>query len=330
LFELAPAGVMGEDLAAPEKEVAWMRRLSAEIGRPVSFALSQHDADKEQFRAILARCGEANAAGAQLAPQVGSRPTMLLIGHQTFHPFTYKPTYQALAELPLPERVAKLRDPEIKRRILSEKSAMQDPRIAVVVSMIENGMSRIFPLGDPPNYEPAPEASIAAEATRTGRDPYEVLYDRMLELDGRQLLMLAILSYSDGDLEALRDMRREHDDVPAHALGARPLARAEAADRVGGAQDDARHRVALRTARPRRGRARPEGRPQRDRLGPPRARAARARARSAGGRAPPRAARARLRGDARVGDRHDARGRAHRCAAGPRDPRAADLIERTR
>ena len=215
LFELAPAGVMGEDLAAPEKEVAWMSKLSAEIGRPVSFALSQHDADKDQFRAILERCSEANAAGAQLAPQVGSRPTMLLIGHQTFHPFTYKPTYQALAELPLPERVAKLRDPEIKRRILGEKSSMQDPRIAVVVSMIENGMSKIFPLGDPPNYEPAPEASIAAEAARTGRDPHEVLYDRMLELDGRQLLMLAILSYSDGDLEALREML-EH---PASAFG---------------------------------------------------------------------------------------------------------------
>jgi N-acyl-D-amino-acid deacylase len=215
LFELAPAGVMGEDLSAPEKEVAWMSKLSAEIGRPVSFALSQHDADKDQFRAILERCGAANAAGAQLTPQVGSRPTMLLIGHQTFHPFTYKPTYQSLAELPLPERVARLRDPEIKRRILNEKSSMQDPRIAVVVSMIENGMSKIFPLGDPPNYEPGPEASIAAEAARTGRDPHEVLYDRMLELDGRQLLMLAILSYSDGDLEALREML-EH---PTSAFG---------------------------------------------------------------------------------------------------------------
>jgi N-acyl-D-amino-acid deacylase len=215
LFELAPAGVMGEDLSAPEREVAWMSKLSAEIGRPVSFALSQHDADKDQFRAILERCGAANAAGAQLTPQVGSRPTMLLIGHQTFNPFTYKPTYLALADLPLAERVAKLRDPEIKRRILGEQSVAQDPRIAGVVSMIENGMSKIFPLGDPPNYEPGPEASIAAEAARTGRDPREVLYDRMLELDGRQLLMLAILSYSDGDLEALREML-EH---PTSAFG---------------------------------------------------------------------------------------------------------------
>src|SRR4030095_8537923 len=143
------------------------------------------------------------------------RPTMLLIGHSTFHPFSYKPTYRALEHLPLPERVARLRDPEIRRRILAEKSAQQDPRIAVVVGMIENGMSKIFPLGDPPNYEPAPEASIAAEAARTGRDPYELLYDHMLELDGRQLLMLAILSYSEGDLEALREML-EH---PASAFG---------------------------------------------------------------------------------------------------------------
>jgi N-acyl-D-aspartate/D-glutamate deacylase len=216
LFELAPAGVMGEDLAAPEKEVAWMRKLSAEIGRPVSFALSQHDVAKDQFREILDACSKANAAGSQLAPQVGSRPTMLLIGHQTFHPFSFKPTYQALEALPLPERVAKLRDPEIRRRILSEKSAADmDPRMNVVVGMIENGMEKIFPLGEPPDYEPGPEKSLAAEAKRLGRDPFEVLYDRMLELDGRQLLMLAILSYSEGDLEALREML-EH---PASAFG---------------------------------------------------------------------------------------------------------------
>jgi N-acyl-D-aspartate/D-glutamate deacylase len=90
-----------------------------------------------------------------------------------------------------------------------------DPRMNVVVGMIENGMNKIFPLGEPPDYEPGPEKSLAAEAKRLGRDPFEVLYDRMLELDGHQLLMLAILSYSEGDLEALREML-EH---PASAFG---------------------------------------------------------------------------------------------------------------
>ncbi len=217
LFELAPAGAMGEDLAAPEKEVAWMRRLSKEIRRPVSFALAQHDAESGLFRRILALCREANAEGSRLAPQVGSRPTMLLIGHQTFHPFSNRPTYKRLEELPLPERVAKLRDPEIRRRILSEANLATDPRLAVVYALIQQGLHKIFPLGDPPDYEPGPEQSIAARAAREGRDPFEVLYDQMLELDGRQLLMLAILSYSEGDLEAIREML-EHPDS-AFGLG---------------------------------------------------------------------------------------------------------------
>jgi N-acyl-D-amino-acid deacylase len=206
LFELAPAGAMGEDLAGPEREVAWMRKLSAEIRRPVSFALTQHDIEPLQYRRILELCSEANAEGSMLTPQVGSRPTMLLIGHQTFHPFTNRPTYQKLAELPLSERVAKLRDPEIRRMILSEKNVETDPRLAVVMMLLEQGLHKVFPLGEPPDYEPSEDKSVKAVAEREGKDPFELLYDWMLELDGRQLLMLAILSYSDGDLEAMREM----------------------------------------------------------------------------------------------------------------------------
>jgi N-acyl-D-aspartate/D-glutamate deacylase len=138
---------------------------------------------------------------------------MLLIGHQTFHPFSYRPTYRKLEALPLPERVAKLRDPEIRRRILAEENEASDPRIAVVMQLIAHGLHKIFPLGDPPDYEPGPEKSVRAVAEREGRDPYEVLYDWMLELDGRQLLMLAILSYSDGDLEAMREMLQHPDSA---------------------------------------------------------------------------------------------------------------------
>jgi len=218
IIELAPAGVMGEDLAAPDREVSWMRRISRETGRPVSFALSQHEIEPEQFRHVLALCRSANEEGARLTPQVGSRPTMLLIGHQTFYPFSHRPTYAKLAALPLAERVAKLRDPAIKQRILAEQPPKDGARgIAMVNHLIATGLHKIFPLGDPPDYEPGPEKSIAAIAEREGRDPYEVLYDQMLELGGRQLLMLAILSYHDGDLEALREML-EHPDS-AFGLG---------------------------------------------------------------------------------------------------------------
>jgi N-acyl-D-aspartate/D-glutamate deacylase len=90
LFELAPAGAMGEDLAAPAREVDWMRRLSREIRRPVTFALNQNDVAKDLWRDLLRQVDEARAEGAQIRPQVGSRATTLLIGHQTFHPFLYR------------------------------------------------------------------------------------------------------------------------------------------------------------------------------------------------------------------------------------------------
>ncbi len=202
LFELAPAGVVGEDLSAAAKEVAWMRKLSAEIQRPVTFALVEHDVDPEQWRAILALVDEAALDGANLVPQVGSRPTMLLIGHQTFHPFAWKPSYQKLESLPLAERVLELRKPETRARILSEAPVDQPG----MLSFIYGDMKKIFPLGDPPDYEPLPEKSVAAIAAREGRDPEAVIYDLMLEREGRALLMIAVYGYSRGSLESIREM----------------------------------------------------------------------------------------------------------------------------
>jgi N-acyl-D-amino-acid deacylase len=202
LFELAPAGVVGEDLSAASKEVAWMRKLSAEIRRPVTFALVEHDVDPEQWRSVLKLVDEAAAEGANLVPQVGSRPTMLLIGHQTFHPFAWKPSYKKLETLPLAERVVELRKPETRARILAEAPVDQPGMLA----FIYGDMKKIFPLGDPPDYEPAPEKSVAAIAAREGRDPEGVIYDLMLEREGRALLMIAVFGYSRGSLESIREM----------------------------------------------------------------------------------------------------------------------------
>jgi N-acyl-D-aspartate/D-glutamate deacylase len=204
LVELAPAGVQGEDLVAPAREIDWMRRLSLEIRRPVTFVLAQHDVDKDLWRDLLGRVERARAQGADLRPQVGCRPTTLLIGHQTFHPFTHRRSYRALARLPLAERVARLRQPEVRRQILAERGDYPIEQLRFVMEQIERSLDRVFRLGDPPDYEPAPEQSLAAVAAREGRDPYDLLYDWLLELDGRQLLMLTILNYSDCDLEAVR------------------------------------------------------------------------------------------------------------------------------
>jgi N-acyl-D-aspartate/D-glutamate deacylase len=201
LFELAPAGVMGEDLAAPEREVDWMRRLSAAVGRPVSFALAQHNLAPDQWRDILRLAREANKDGADLRAQVAGRPLNMLVGFQTFHPFKNRPTYIGLSRLPLPERVVELRRPEVRRAILAEASPPD--RMAEYVNA---SLDRIYPMGEPPNYEPTADMSVAAIARSEGKPEEAVLYDLMLRHDGRELLMFALLGYSHGNLDDMREM----------------------------------------------------------------------------------------------------------------------------
>ncbi|HZJ25722.1 MAG TPA: amidohydrolase family protein [Acidimicrobiia bacterium] len=200
VFELAPAGALGEDLAAPEREMSWMRRLSAAVGRPVSFALTQNDHDPDAWREMLRLAGEAAAEGAQIRPQVAGRPITLLLGLQTFHPFSYSPLWAELAVLALPERVARMGDPELRRRLIADASA-PDPAMAQFVDP-----AKAYPLGDPPNYEPDPADSIAARAARAGRDQYDLYYDLLLEDEGRALIMRPLLNFSYQNLDPIREM----------------------------------------------------------------------------------------------------------------------------
>jgi N-acyl-D-aspartate/D-glutamate deacylase len=127
---------------------------------------------------------------------------MLLIGLQTFCPYSFRPTFAALADLPLEERVRELRKPEVKAKILSEAPVDEDPLLAFVLS----GMHKIFVLGEVPDYEPTADKSIESIAKTSGRDADDVLYDELLELDGKALLMVALVGYTDGNLEAMREM----------------------------------------------------------------------------------------------------------------------------
>ena len=231
-----------------------MRRLSATIGRPVSFALSQHNLAPDQWREVLRLAQEANAEGADLRGQVGGRPLNLLIGFQTFHPFLARPTYLKIADLPLAERVVELRRPEVREAILSETSPAS-PFDAI----LGTGLDTMFPIGEPPDYEPTPDRSIAAIAARERRDPEAVLYDVMLAHDGRELVMKALLGYSYGNLDDIREMilhpnaalglsdggahcgaicDASHPHLHAHALGPRPRARRAPAARARGPEAD--------------------------------------------------------------------------------------------
>jgi N-acyl-D-aspartate/D-glutamate deacylase len=133
---------------------------------------------------------------------VAGKPTSLMVGFQSAtHPFSHHRTYQEIAHLPLAERVALLRRPEVRAAMLAE-----EPRPGGFVQLLRANLHKLFPLGDPPDYEPAPEHSVTALAAAQGRTTDEVLYDLMLGRHGKELLYLPLLDYAACDLEAVREM----------------------------------------------------------------------------------------------------------------------------
>jgi len=201
IFEVAGAGAAGEDIAAPIKEIEWMRRLSAEIGRPVTFAMLQVDAAPELYRELLTYAKQAVREGAQIFPQVAGRPFGMLMGLQTErHAWVDKAAYREIAGLPLAERVAALRDPERKRRILDEPDSSEG------FGVVWQTYSKLFPLGNPLDYEPCEDDSIASLAEREGRDPKELLYDRMLEDNGKAMMLVPVLNYSYRSCDPIYEM----------------------------------------------------------------------------------------------------------------------------
>ena len=191
-----------------ESEFELLREMVEVSGRPMSISIAQNDYVPDQWRRLLELIDQAVAEGLPMKGQVPPRAIGLLLGLQaTMHPFVASATYNQIAELPLEERIARLRDPETKAKILSEPSP---PGLAEVTS----SFGRIFELGNPPNYEPAPEDSIAARAEALGIAANELAYDLMLQDGGRALLYRTFLNYTDFNLDVSLEMLQSPNTVP--------------------------------------------------------------------------------------------------------------------
>ena len=185
-------------------------------GRPLSISLLQRVGGTEQWRRILARIERANAAGLPLRAQVATRGIGVILGLEaTFHPFIGFPSYKAVAHLPLAERVRELRRPEVRARILAEKSdkvagdgSAVPPLVDKLLEAFEMVAMSLFRLGEVPDYAPPRAASLFGEAMRLGKKPLEVTYDALLEDDGHQLLYFPIYNYASGTLAEVGEMLR--------------------------------------------------------------------------------------------------------------------------
>ncbi|HSB95290.1 MAG TPA: amidohydrolase family protein [Spongiibacteraceae bacterium] len=192
--------------------IAQMRRLVERSGRPLTFSMGAPNRGPFIWPQLLDLIAQANADGLPIKAQVMPRAIGMILGHGlTLNPFYSTSSYRALAHLPLAERLAVLRLPDVRARILAEPC---DPNPINVLGRMVRNFTDMFVLGDPPNYEPLPESSIAAQAGRLGVQPEELAYDLLLEGKNGSQLYLASANFPEGKLDAIGTMLQHPDVVP--------------------------------------------------------------------------------------------------------------------
>ena len=203
----ADAGVfqmIAEITGDQDNEFDLMRRIAERSGRPLSFSLLQMaTGDAGSWRRSLDGLTRAANDGVDIRAQVFPRPVGVLFGLDlSFHPFALHPSFRALVDRPLAEKVAAMRDPGFRAALLAETPEDTNPVSLKLVDLYPHA----YPLGDPPVYDPAPENRIEAIAAREGRAAIEVAYDALLAQEGRAVLYLPGANYRDGTLAAARTM----------------------------------------------------------------------------------------------------------------------------
>jgi N-acyl-D-amino-acid deacylase len=202
---------VASDMLDADHEFAWMTEISRRNHVPVTYQTLQAEFAPDLWRDWIARGLAANRDGGWLVPQVAGKPASMMVGFDSsYHPFVRHAAYRAVADLPFEERVARLRTPEVRAAILAEELPS-----AGIEALFLGNLHKLFPLGDPPDYEPPPDTSVAAQAAREGRPPLEVAYDLMLQRGGRELLYLPLLGWAGGGLDATHEMLSH----PATVLG---------------------------------------------------------------------------------------------------------------
>lgn len=190
-----------------DTEFSMWERIVAASGQPLSLSLAQSHRSPDGWRRILARVERAAAAGLPIKVQVAPRPIGSLMGFDlSFHPFGTCPSYAPLASLPRAQRLAELRKPDVRTRLIREWTADDASGAAPKIDF-----RRVYPFGDRPDYEPPATLSLEALAERSGCAPIEVAYDLMMGRDGSAILFVPFANYADGHLDACGEMMRHPD-----------------------------------------------------------------------------------------------------------------------
>ena len=191
-------------------EFGLIRRVVERSGRPAVFSLTQRHDRTEVWKELLALSNKAAREGVPIRPVFPPRPIGILMGLLgSQNPFSGTPSYKAIAHLPVPDRVAAMRDPATRARILSE-DRFAGSNFPLLTRL---SFDRMFPFGDPPNYTPPKESSIGAQAAREGRTPEEIAYDMLLADAGESFIFCALTNYADYTVDASAELLRHPNTI---------------------------------------------------------------------------------------------------------------------
>jgi N-acyl-D-aspartate/D-glutamate deacylase len=200
--------MLGGERFSQAEELRLLSDISRSTGQKITFTTVQHVDDPEAWRAVLDFAVEHNAIGAQLYPQIASRPVGILGGLACYHPFMRRPSYRELADLPVAAQAQRMRDPRVKARILAEHDVVPDDAgsMEMFAEIMVNAADFLFGLDDIVDYEPNLDRSFGAVAATRGVPAIEAIYDFLAEGDGTNVVSLPGAGYMYGDLNAVREM----------------------------------------------------------------------------------------------------------------------------
>jgi N-acyl-D-aspartate/D-glutamate deacylase len=200
------------DLVDPDEEFDTFRRMVERSGRPLSISVLRSPVVPDAYRTWLDHISAANEDGLPMTGQVAPRAVGLILGLDcTLNPFMTNPVYREIADLPLAARVARLRDPAFRARLLQTGGERRRDRLG---GRLVGKFDLLFEMDEIPDYEPARDDSIAARATRDQVEPEALALDVLLARDGRGLLYLPFANYVDGNLDACHEMLTHPHTVP--------------------------------------------------------------------------------------------------------------------
>ena len=187
-----------------------MRRFAATAGRPLSYTLIQIDADPDGWRKQLRLIEQANAEGVVIRGQVAPRAIGISYGlNLSFNPLSFRPSYAEIEHLPLEERIAAMRDPERRVRILGESPVHENQHLIWLISLVDT----MFVMDERFDYERPLSENIGQIARQKGVSAWELAYDALLEDGGNRLLYLPITNYTEGTLDNALTMMRHPDTI---------------------------------------------------------------------------------------------------------------------